>query len=432
MRQATKRISRRAMSVSLAVGAALVWIAGHPLPLAAQAIAITNARIHPIAGPVIPRGTVVIEDGRIAAVGPNVSVPADARVIDASGKVVTPGLLDNASTLGLVEIGAVPGTNDMSTSDDAITAAFTVVDAINPLSTLIPVTRVEGITRAVVQPRNGSSLIAGTGALIDLGGDRVTAILHRNPTAMYAVLGESGAGRAGGSRGAAVLRLREALEDARDYAANRTAYEQSRRRDYALSRLDLEALVPVVEGQVPLAVGVHRASDILATLRLAQEFGLRLILMGVAEGWTVAGDIAAAGVPVVLDPMQNIPRFERLANTLENVARLDRAGVNVAFATFDAHNSRNLKQLAGNAVAFGMPHDAALRAVTVNGARIWGVDDRYGTIEVGRDADVVVWSGDPFELTTTVEHVFIRGREMSKQTRQRELLERYRSVPTRP
>jgi imidazolonepropionase-like amidohydrolase len=382
---------------------------------------------------VIPRGTVVIEDGRIAAVGPNVAVPDGARVIDASGKVVTPGFLDNASTLGLVEIGAVSGTNDMSTSDDAITAAFTVVDAINPLSTLIPVTRVEGITRAVVQPQNGSSLIAGTGALIDLGGDRVTAILHRNPTAMYAVLGESGAGRAGGSRGAAVLRLREALEDARDYAANnRTAYAESRRRDYALSRLDLEALVPVVAGEVPLAVGVHRASDILATLRLAQDLGLRLILMGVAEGWTVAGDIAGAGVPVVLAPMQNIPRFERLANTLENAARLDRAGVNVAFATFDAHNSRNLKQLAGNAVSYGMPHDAALRAVTVNGARIWGVDERYGTLEVGRDADVVVWSGDPLELTTTVEYVFIRGREMSKETRQRELLERYRSLPTRP
>jgi imidazolonepropionase-like amidohydrolase len=361
---------------------------------------------------VIPRGTVVIEDGRIAAVGPNVAVPDGARVIDASGKVVTPGFLDNASTLGLVEIGAVSGTNDMSTSDDAITAAFTVVDAINPLSTLIPVTRVEGITRAVVQPQNGSSLIAGTGALIDLGGDRVTAILHRNPTAMYAVLGESGAGRAGGS-----LRLREALEDARDYAANRTAYAESRRRDYALSRLDLEALAPVVAGEVPLAVGVHRASDILATLRLAQDLGLRLILMGVAEGWTVAGDIAGAGVPVVLAPMQNIPRFERLANTLENAARLDRAGVNVAFATFDAHNSRNLKQLA---------------AVTVNGARIWGVDERYGTLEVGRDADVVVWSGDPLELTTTVEYVFIRGREMSKETRQRELLERYRSLPTRP
>jgi len=432
MRQATRRTSRRSPLLSLAAGAALILTVGHPVPLEAQAIAITNARIHPIAGPVIPRGTVVIEGGRITAVGPNVAVPVGARVIDATGKVVTPGFLNNASTLGLVEIDAEPGTNDMSTSDDAITAAFTVVDAINPLSTLIPVTRVEGITRAVVQPQNGSSLIAGTGALIDLGGDRVSAILHRHPTAMYAVLGESGAARAGGSRGAAVLRLREALEDARDYAANRTAYAESRRRDYALSRLDLEALVPVVEGAVPLAVGVHRASDILATLRLARDFGLRLILMGVAEGWTVAADIAGAGVPVVLDPMQNIPQFERLAITLENAARLDRAGVNVAFATFDAHNSRTLKQLAGNAVAYGMPHEAALRAVTVNGARIWGIDDRYGTLEVGRDADVVVWAGDPFELATTVEHVFIRGREMSKNTRQRELLERYRNTPTRP
>ena len=394
----------------------------------AQTIAITNARIHTAAGPVIERGTVVIRDGVIAAVGADVAAPAGARVIDAAGKVVTPGLFDSATTLGIVEIGQIDGTNDVSTTDDRITAAYRVVDAINPQSTLIPVTRVEGITRAIVAPQTGSSLIAGRGALIDLGGDRVPDIVHRDPVAMYAVLGEAGAARAGGSRGAAVLALREALEDARDYAANRDAFQQNRRRDYALSRLDLEALIPVVEGELPLAIGVHRASDILAVLRLAEELDLRLILSGATEAWLVAPEIAAADVPVILNPMLNIPGFENLNITLENAARLHDAGVTFAFATFDAHNARNLKQLAGNAVAYGLPHDAAIRAVTSTPARIWGIADDYGTLEPGRQADVVIWSGDPFEVTTVAEHVFIEGTEVPPDSRQRMLFERYRTL----
>ncbi|HEY0809157.1 MAG TPA: amidohydrolase family protein, partial [Longimicrobiales bacterium] len=250
----------------------------------------------------------------------------------------------------------------------------------------------------------------------------------RNPVAMYAVLGQSGAGRAGGSRAAAILRLREALQDARDYAANRRAFESAQRRDYALSRLDLDALLPVIRGELPLVINVSRASDILSAIRIAREFDLRLILSSVDEGWMVARDIAAANVPVIINPMNNLPGMETLGITLENAARLNAAGVQVIFATFDAHNARNLKQLAGNAVSYGMPFDAALRAITLNPARVWGIADRYGTLEVGKDADVVVWSGDPLELTTTVEHVFINGREMSKETRQRMLFDRYRRV----
>jgi imidazolonepropionase-like amidohydrolase len=395
-----------------------------------QTFAITNAKIHTVSGTVIESGTIIIRDGRITAVSAAVQLPADTRVIDASGKIVTPGFLDSSTALGTVEIGAAVGTNDQASTTDRITAAFNPLDNLNPFSTLIPITRVEGITRAVVAPGAGASFIAGQGLLIDLGNQGTNVTVHRNPVAVYAVLGEGGAERTGGTRATNLLRLREVLQDARDYASNRAAFESGDRRAYAVSRLDLEALIPVVRGELPLAVQVNRASDILSALRLGRELNLRLILQGAAEGWMVAREIAAANVPVVINPLTNLPGFESLAISFENAARLHNAGVTVAFATFESHNSRNLKQLAGNAVSHGMPYDAALRAVTLTPARIWGVSANYGSIEPGKDADLVIWSGDPFELTTNAERVFIRGVEMPKETRQAELLRRYRQVGT--
>lgn len=394
----------------------------------AQTIAITNARVYTMAGPVLERGTVVIRDGRIAAVGADVAIPAGARVIDAAGKVVTPGFFDSATQLGLVEVGAVDGTRDSRVSNDQVTAAFNPADGLNPHASPVAVTRAEGITRAVVTPAPGASLVAGQAIVVDLGAESPTAMVRKSPVGMVAVLGERGARMAGGARAAAILRLREIFQDVRDYMANRRAYEAAQRRDYSLSRLDLEALIPVARGEVPLVLNVNRASDILVALELGKELGVKLVLSGAAEGWMVADEIAAAGVPAVIDPLVNLPNaFEELGATLENAARLEAAGVTVAFASFDAHNSRNLKQAAGNAVAYGMPYEAALRAITVNPARIWGVADEFGTLEVGKDADVVVWSGDPLELTTSVEHIFIRGREVSKDNRQKKLFERYRA-----
>lgn len=414
---------------TLVVAAALLLAAG---AASAQSIAITNAKIYPIAGPAIERGTIVIRDGKIAAVGANVPVPAGARVVDATGKIVTPGFFDASTGLGAAEIGAVRSTNDLSTQNKRITAAFTTVDAINPFSTVIPVQRVGGVTRAVVAPGRGSSLISGQGIVIDLGTEGVPGMIERSPAAMYASLGSAGAQLAGGSREAAILELEEALQDAKDYAANRRAFEARERRDYALSRLDLEALVPVVEGKLPLVVSVDRASDILAALRLAKQYGLDLILSGAQEGWRVADEIARAGVPVVMNPMDNLPDFEYVGTTLENAGRLAKKGVTVAFATFDSDNARDIKYFAGNAVSYGMPYDEALKAVTVNPAKIFGIADRYGTLEPGKDADVVVWTGDPFETTTLVDRVFIKGVEMPKETRQTELLDRYMTLDGTP
>lgn len=399
-------------------------------PAGAETVAIVGGTVYTLgAAGKIEGGTVLIEDGKVRAVGRDVAVPSGARRIDAAGKVVTPGFMDSLTRLGLVEVSAVEGSNDARPNeDDRFTAAFDVVDGINPRSVLFPVARVEGVTRAVVAPQTGESLIAGRGAVIHLGTESGDWLL-RAPAAMYAVLGESGAGLAGGARGAAMLRLREALQDAVDYGDNRAAFDRGDRRPYALSRLDLEALQPVVKGELPLVISVHRASDIEAALRLARDFRLKLIVAGAREGWMVAGQLAAAKVPVLLDPLANLPEsFEALGSTLEAAARLHKAGVTVAFMSADAHDVRNIKQAAGNAVSYGMPWDAALAALTSVPARIWGIADRYGTLEPGKDADVVVWDGDPLELTSYPEHVFIRGAEVPRDTRQLRLRDRYKDL----
>jgi len=391
-------------------------------------VALLGARIH-TEGPLgtIDNGAVLLEGGKIRAVGATLTLPANVRRIDVSGKVITPGLFDSLSRLGLVEVSQVRGTADAENKEARISAAFRVADAINPASSLIPVNRIEGLTHALVAPEPGTALIAGQAAVIHLGDG--PDLVVRAPAAMFVLLGEAGAERAGGSRATALLELREALADARDWGENRDAYDRAGRRAYALSRLDLEALLPVARGELPLLVNCHRASDLRAALALAKEEGLRLILSGAAEGWKVAREIAAAKVPVILNPLDDRPEsFEALDATLENAARLAAAGVHVAFASFDAHNGRNLRQGAGNAVAYGLPWDAALAAMTIEPARIWGVADRLGSIEAGKEANLVVWDADPLELTSYPDRVFIHGVEIPQRSRQLELRDRYRKL----
>lgn len=415
------------MSRSLLLSGLLLLTAG---AASAETVALVGGTVYTV-GPAgkIEGGTVLLEDGKIRAVGKDVAVPAGARRIDAAGKVVTPGFMDSQTRLGLVEVSGVEGTNDArANQDDRFTAAFDVVDGFNPRSILFSIARVEGVTRAVVAPQAGQSLILGRGAVIHLAPENGGWLL-RSPAAMYAVLGESGANLAGGARGMAILRLREAFQDAVDYGNNRSNFDRGERREYALSRLDLEALQPVVQGDLPLVLAVQRASDIEAALRLARDFKLKLIIAGGREAWMVADQLAAAKVPVLLDPLANLPdSFETLGSTLESPARLQKAGVTVAFMTNDAHDVRNIKQSAGNAVSYGLPWEAALAALTIVPARLWGIADRYGSLEPGKDADVVVWDGDPLELTSYPEHVFIRGIEVPRDTRQLRLRDRYKEL----
>lgn len=429
----------------LAVTAAALFTA----TASAQTVAIVGGHVF-TAGPQgeIASGTIVIRDGRITAVGTNVKVPAGAEIIDAHGAVVTPGLFaadaglaesevgedEEAVELGDMTAGPGDGTRDLSTHSKTLTAAFDVEYALNPDSTVIPLARLAGITNAVVTPEYGfdgrgetarEALFAGQAAVIRLGqGDDLLLKPH---AAMVLDLGQSGADHAGGSRNAAVVELKEILDDVRSYMKNRAAYERNQTRAYALSKSDLEALVPVVEGRMPVLVDVQRASDIRLALSLARSEKLKIILDGADEGWRVADEIAAAHVPVIVNPTDDLPEdFERVAARMDNAAKLDAAGVEVIVASAaENYRVRELRYLAGDAVAYGLPWPAALKAVTINPARAFGVADRTGSLEPGKAADVVVWSGDPFEPLTQPKAVFINGKAQPLTSRQLELRDRY-------
>lgn len=419
---------RARTTLALAASALFLGAAALGAQEAPEALAITNATVHPVSGPAVEGATVLVRDGRIAAVGRDVDVPAGARTIDGTGRVVTPGLFETGTSLGLIEVGAVGDTRDMSVSgDDPITAAFDVTDGLNPQSTLIPVNRLGGVTTALSAPSGG--IISGQAAVIDLLTGSPGAMLAEPRAAMVGSYGADAADDVGGARGAVSLRLREVFEDARFWATNRDAFDRGAARPLAHSRLDMEALQPVLGGEMPLVVRADRATDILAVLRLAREYDLRPIVAGGAEAWMVADSLAAAGTPVIVKPLTNLPSgFEELGARFDNAALLHEAGVPLVLSSFDTHNARNLRYEAGNAVRFGLPWEAALRAVTLAPAEALGVEDRYGSLEPGKVANLVVWSGDPFELSTAAEAVIIRGEVVPESSRQRELLERYRSL----
>ena len=397
-------------------------------PARAQLTAIRGATVYVEPGVVEKNATVVIDGDTIVAAGKGVAVPGGATVIDGTGKIVTAGLVEASTDLGLTEVDEERSTVEGAfarTPDQAIHAAYRVIDGFNPRSVAIPIARTGGVTSAVATPRGG--LVAGTSAWLMLRDGGISDMLVKAPLAMYVTLGERSESAAHGSRGLAVEELRELLDDAREYARRRGAFERNQTRKFAAERLDLEALGPVVSGRLPLVVRVDKAADILAALGVAREFGARLVIEGGTEAWMVARELAAARVPVILDPIDNLPsNFDRIHVRDDAPAILVRAGVTIAISTLGSGAfARTLRQRAGNAIRAGLPPAAALAAVTTGPAAIFGVRDR-GRIARGEAADLVVWSGDPFELSTQAEHVFVGGVEQSLVTRQTLLFRRYR------
>lgn len=395
-----------------------------------QTVAITNARIYPVSGPPIAKGTVLIRDGVIVGVGDNLTVPSGAQTIDATGKVVTPGLINSLTTIGLIEIGQVRDTNDAAAKgSNNVAASFRVWDGLNPTSALFAPTRNEGVTTVVVTPRGG--LISGQAAAIDLGNGHASDVLRRGPVAMMAQVSSS-AGAGTTARGELIGKLRALLDDVKYYMSHRGNYDRAQTRTLGATNTDLEALVPVVEGKLPLIVDADSMADIDSALALARDYKLKIMISGGAEAWLTADRLAAANVPVLTGAMNNIPEsFATLNQRQENAALLRKAGVKVALVGNgdgdESHfNARNIKYEAGNAVAYGMSYDDALRAITLTPAELFGLSDRIGSLQAGRDANIVVWSGDPFEFSTQVEHVFIKGREIKEKSRQDMLTDRYK------
>ncbi len=400
-------------------------------PSYAETIAITGGKLvigdgsAPIDG-----GTVVIRDGSIVAAGVGVAIPAGARQIDASGKWVTPGVFAGFTRLGLSEVDAVNGTNDKSGGKSGFSAAIDIAPAIDPFRSPFAVNRSAGVTRAVVAPVAGDNIFAGQGAIADLGADSDAVTKAR--AFQFAEFGEDGAANAGGSRAGTHLHFRAMLREAQDYAAGRDGFD-----DDLLKAEDAKALLSVLRGETRLLIHVEGANDILRLLELKRDFPtIKMVFVGATEGWRVAPQLAQAGVPVIASALNDLPAtFEMLGATQSNIGRMKDAGVKVAIGMIndrDSHQLRYTTQYAGNLVslervpnATGLSWDEAFAAISSVPADIMGVGDRYGSLKSGKAADVVVWDGDPLELSSTPTSVIIDGVEQPLGNRQQRLRDRY-------
>ncbi|MEG3179674.1 amidohydrolase family protein [Sphingomonas sp. LT1P40] len=404
-------------------------------PVAAQTVAVTNAKLvlgdgsAPVEG-----GTVVVRDGRVVAAGAGVAVPAGVTVVDAGGKWVTPGIFAGFTRMGIVEVDGVEETNDAGAGSSPFKASIDVVPAVNPRTSAITLNRAEGITRAVVAPQARGSIFAGQGAIIDLGADMDAVSKPR--AFQFMEYGETGAARAGGSRPAAYAMLKNILFEVRDYVRAPGGFAD-RGKDALLTRADAQALVPVVNGTVPLLVHVERASDILVIIGLKRDLpALKLVLVGATEGWTVASQIAAANVPVLASALADLPAsFEQLAATQSNIGRLKKAGVTVGIGMInddETRQARLVKQYAGNLVALskipgaaGLDWGQAFATISSKPAEAMGMGAEFGSLRPGRHGDVVIWDGDPLEIGSAAVRVFIDGVDQPLTTRQDKLRDRY-------
>jgi len=402
-------------------------IAGAPSALAAPCLVLEGGQVLTPDG-WLEGADVVIAGERIRAVGGSGPAGDGCARLDVSGRLVTPGLTEVHSQLGLVEISLEDRTVDTDLKaawqdpSEAIRASVRPELAFNPRSSLLPIARSGGVTSAIVVPRGG--VVSGRSFWVDLIGGRQADGIVRAPLALHASLGAREE-----SRAAAFHTLSVALEEARAFARRARDWEANRSRPFLLPHVELRALEPVARGELPLVVHLDRAADIEGLLAMTRDSPLRLVVYGGAEAWLVREDLAARGVAVAIDPLRFGPgSFDQLHARPDNAALLHEAGVTVMFSTFGSHGVRRLRQLAGNAVREGLPREAALRAITEAPARVFGLTD-HGRLSPGAVANVVVWSGDPLELGTRVERVFVHGKELALVDRQTRLRDRYRRLP---
>ncbi|MBH0114664.1 amidohydrolase [Novosphingobium sp. YJ-S2-02] len=426
---------KRILALTAALGALAC-----PLAASAQNIAITNATLakgdgsEPVEG-----ASVVVQNGKVVAAGVGIALPAGIETVDGTGKWVTPGLYSALTDLGLWDVQAVGDSNDTAADESPFNASLDVVPALNPSSQHIAVSREGGVTRASVTPHPGNSIFSGQGALIDLGAD--AAIVDNARAFQFVVLGETGARLAGGSRVASQVVLRNALREAKALVGTPAGAERA--SDAMLTHADAAALGPVVKGEQPLYVMAERASDIRAVLALKSEFpALKLVLVGATEGWLVAPEIAASGVPVITAPMRDLPeQFEVLGSTQSNIGRMVQAGVKVAIGMFAGDNQpRWATEQAGNMVALtrmpgatGLTWAQAFAAITSIPAEISGMGGKdggktEGVLAPGAVGDVVLWDGDPLELSSAPVSVWIDGVKQPFDSHQARLRERYQNL----
>ena len=410
--------------IKLIVSIVLVFLT---VPVPAGEILIKNASIHTLTGAgTLENADILIRDGSIAALGTDIDSSSVVKVIDGSDKQVTPGLINAYTYLGVREISEVEGTDDVSTADEQFSSAFNIFPAVNPGSTLLPHNLIHGLTHAVVAPESNQHVFAGQGIVLQLG--KPSSILNKS-AAMFARLGSSSSEAGGGSRASSYLKMQQALADTQEYRTNRHAVMSGNWRDLSLEVHDLEALIPVIDGNLPLVVNVHRASDIDVLLELKRQSGFKLVIAGASEAWRVADKLAEADVAVIIDPMANLPiDFDQLAARLDAAALLDAAGVTVLFTGVDflhTHNAFLVRQAAGNAVAYGMDKTAALKAMTLNPASVFGFADQAGSLEPGKQATLVIWDGDPLEIMTLAEQVIVNGKIIPMTSRSTRLRDRY-------
>jgi imidazolonepropionase-like amidohydrolase len=406
--------------------------------------AIRNARILTVNGATIERGTVLVKDGKIAAAGANVSVPGNAKVIDAAGLSVYPGLIDSNTTLGLTEVGQVNATVDTTELGD-FKANMKALTAVNPHSELIPVARMNGVTTAITCPRGG--IISGQCALINLDGWTPQEMKLLAPAALqmsYPVIGFGGR-RGGGfaqvlgqpteqqrqQRDRQLENLRKKIEDAQAYAKAKEAAASDKSIPARTIDLGLEAMIPVVRGELPVVIDANGEREIRGAIELAEKFKLKLIVGGGDNAVKVAKTLKEKNIPVILGPVLDLPDTEDDAydSAYSRAGELHKAGVKFAFSTGSASDVRLLPYHAGTAAAYGLPKEEALKAITLYPAQIFGVDKLVGSIETGKIANLVVTDGDILEFRTKVKQIFINGRPVDLVNKHTRLYEKFKDRP---